>query len=215
MVAGGGDVVGILLAAGAGRRMGGPKALVGPLAGDPALRTVGGPASTSRRTPSPLEQMASRLNDGGCDRVIAVIGAHAAKVRNAVTDRPWLSLVEAPDWVEGVGASLRAGLAAAAATDAVAALVMLVDLPDVGADVVRRLLAAAPPATSALARASYGGVPGHPVLLGRDWWTPAQDVAVGDRGARDLFSREPHTLVECGDLAGGADVDSVCTDPSA
>ena len=106
-------------------------------------------------------------------------------------------------------------LALDAPTPPVAALVMLVALPDVGADVVRRLLAAAPPATPALARASYGGVPGHPVLLGRDWWTPAQDVAVGDRGARDLFSREPHTLVECGDLAGGADVDSVCTDPSA
>jgi CTP:molybdopterin cytidylyltransferase MocA len=64
-----------------------------------------------------------------------------------------------------MGASLRVGLAAVRATHAEAAVVHLVDLPDVGSGVVRRLVCLATP--DALARAVYRGQPGHPVLLGR------------------------------------------------
>ena len=46
---------------------------------------------------------------------------------------------------------------------------LLVDLPDVTAEVVRRVSAAGD-GPRALARATYDGWPGHPVLLGRDHW---------------------------------------------
>jgi CTP:molybdopterin cytidylyltransferase MocA len=186
------DVVGIVLAAGAGRRMGGPKALIGPLAA-PGAR-------------SPLEQVATWVRDGGCSRVVAVIGADADAVRATVAPLPWLRVVEAADWAEGMGASLRAGLHAAG--DAPVALVTLVDLPDVRADVVARLLATAPVGEDVLARASYGGVPGHPVLFGRAWWPRVMELARGEAGARELFVAEPHVLVECGDIATGRDADT-------
>ncbi|NCD19422.1 MAG: nucleotidyltransferase family protein [Actinobacteria bacterium] len=183
-------VVGVVLAAGAGRRMGGPKALVGGWA-------------TPR---TPLEETAARLHDGGCPRVLAVIGAEADAVRAAVgTAPPWLRLVEAADWPEGLGASIRAGLRAAG--DATVALVSLVDLPDVRADVVARLLATVPLGERTLARAAYRGVPGHPVLIGRAWWPRVSELARGESGARDLFAAEEHLLVECGDLATGRDRD--------
>lgn len=182
--------IGIVLAAGAGRRMGGPKALVGDWA---APRT-------------PVEEVATRLRDGGCPRVLALIGAEADAVRAAVgAAPPWLRLIEAADWAEGLGASLGAGLRAAG--DATVALVTLVDLPDVRADVVARLLATVPLGERTLARAAYRGVPGHPVLIGRAWWPRATEVARGDAGARHLFAAEDHLLVECGDLATGRDVD--------
>ena len=50
-------------------------------------------------------------------------------------------------------------------------------------------------------------VPGHPVVLGRDHWEGVAASAVGDRGARDYLAAHAVDLVECGDLATGADVD--------
>ena len=68
-----------------------------------------------------------------------------------------------------------------------AALVSLVDLPDVDSRVVSRVLAAAV-GPGVLARASYDGVPGHPVLLGSDHWADVIEAATGDRGARDFLA---------------------------
>ncbi|MFC7504207.1 nucleotidyltransferase family protein, partial [Nocardioides sp. GCM10030258] len=58
-----------------------------------------------------------------------------------------------------------------------------------------------------LARATYDGRPGHPVLLGHDHWAAVAAGADGDRGARDYLATHPLELVECGDLATGHDVD--------
>lgn len=144
-----------------------------------------------------------------CDGVTVVLGASADVAARLLP--PSVDLVIAPDWHSGMGASLRAGLAGIDA-DHDAALVSLVDLPDVTSAVVARILAATGNGPDALARAAYDATPGHPVLLGRDHWDAVTDVAVGDRGARDYLSDAADTgrltLVECGDLATGVDVDS-------
>ena len=188
--------MGVLLAAGAGRRMGGPKALLRDESGVPFVdRAVG------------------RILDGGCDGVTVVLGAAADEVRALLDEAGWsqddaVSVVVADAWAEGMGASLRAGLTAVAAAPVAvtAALVSLVDLPDVGDDVVRRVLGSGVD-EDALARASYDGVAGHPVLLGRGHWAGVVAVASGDRGARDYLRGRDVRLVECGDLATGRDVD--------
>jgi nicotine blue oxidoreductase len=108
-----------------------------------------------------------------------------------------------------MGASLRTGLAElgrSAPPQVQAALVHLVDLPDVDASVVRRLVALASP--SVVARAGFGSQPGHPVLLGRQHWADIVSSAQGDRGARDwLAGRTDLVVVDCSDLASGVDVD--------
>jgi CTP:molybdopterin cytidylyltransferase MocA len=114
--------------------------------------------------------------------------------------------VVAEDWAEGMGASLRAGLASMDDAPADAVVVTLVDLPDVGGDVVRRVVAAGT-GPHALVRAEYDGRPGHPVLLGREHWTGVAATARGDQGAREYFRAHPPTACECGDLATGRDVD--------
>ena len=177
--------VGLLLAAGAGERYGGPKALARDADGTSwLLRSV----------------QALRP----CAEIVVVLGAEAERAAALLP----LSVVRvrADDWAEGMGASLRAGLLALGPTDHDAALVSLVDLPDVDAAVVARLLGAVT-GPDVLARAAYDGVPGHPVLLGRDHWDGVVASATGDRGARDYLAAHEVALVECGDLATGADVD--------
>ena len=180
------SVVGVLLAAGAGRRFGGPKALARDDDGTSwLLRSV----------------QALRP----CDEVVVVLGAEAE--RAAALLPMSVSRVRADDWAEGMGASLRAGIAALAPTAHDAALVSLVDLTDVDAAVVARLAGSAA-GPDVLARASYDGVPGHPVLIGRDHWAGVVETATGDRGARDYLASHEVALVECGDLATGVDVDT-------
>ncbi len=70
-------------------------------------------------------------------------------------------------------------------------MVGLVDTPDVALEVVCRVLAAVGTAPAALGRAAYGGVPGHPVVLGREHWQGVGASASGDRGARDYLAAHP------------------------
>ena len=187
-------VHGLLLAAGAGTRFGRPKALVRDHDGTPwLLRAV------------------EVLHDGGCADVTVVLGAGADDAW-PLLDGAGADVVLAHDWADGMGASLRVGLAALAASPADAVIVSLVDLTDLTGDVVRRVAEGAGPA--ALARAAYAGVPGHPVLLGREHWAEVAATAVGDRGAREYLAHNPVRLVECGDLATGHDVDVPTQVPS-
>lgn len=180
-------VAGLLLAAGAGTRMGGPKALQRDPDGTSwLLRSVG----------------ALRP----CRGIVVVLGAGAQEAAPMLPMS--VDVVLAHDWADGMGASLRAGLAALQGTEFTAALVTLVDLPDVDAAVTARVLAEADCGPTTLARAAYAGQPGHPVLLGRDHWPGVIDLAAGDRGARDYLREHPVRLIECGDLATGADQDT-------
>lgn len=63
---------------------------------------------------------------------------------------------------------------------------------------------------AALIAASYDGERGHPVLLGADHWRAVAASAVGDRGARAYLAGHSSalTLVECGDIAEGYDIDT-------
>src|SRR5690606_4592673 len=115
-----------------------------------------------------------------------VLGAAADRVRHRA-DLGSAIWVENQDWASGVGSSLRVGLVSLAATDAVAAMVLLVDMPGVTAAAVRRLARLAAPNVLAMAR--YGDRPGHPVLLGRDHWPEVTRLAVGDADVRAYLRR--------------------------
>jgi CTP:molybdopterin cytidylyltransferase MocA len=183
-------VAGVVLAAGAGRRFGMPKALVdygGELLVDRAARI---------------------LTEGGCDPVVVVLGAASdevtakAKLHNA-------TVVLNPDWDTGMGSSLRIALRTLASTtwaDVIhAAVVMPVDMPGLSPESVRRVAAHA--GQSALAAATHEGRRSHPVLFGRDHWDGAADAATGDSGARHYLNQHSVTLVPCDDVSKGSDID--------
>lgn len=188
-----------MLAAGSGRRYGRPKALVDTGSGPWVIRAV-----------DLLE---------GCRQRLVVVGASRDSVVGLLP--AGVSVVDNPGHAEGMGSSLRIGLQALAAAGSDdeksagpgidAALVMLVDLPGVTPEVVRRVCAVPETPEAArdvLARAVYDGVPGHPVLLGRRHWAGVIQSARGDMGARDYFAEHPPVTVECGDIGSGEDVDT-------
>jgi nicotine blue oxidoreductase len=182
------DIAGVVLAAGAGRRYGMPKALV------------------AYRGGLLVQRAAATLAEAGCAPTIVVLGAEAARVRAAA---PGLEFVDNPDWATGMASSLRTGLAALRHGTAAAAVVLLVDMPGVTPAAVRRI-AAAGSSGADLATGGYGERRGHPVLLGRDHWDGVAAAATGDRGARD-YLRAQHNLlrvVPMDDVADDFDLDT-------
>jgi CTP:molybdopterin cytidylyltransferase MocA len=178
------QVTGIVLAAGAGTRAGGPKAL--------RIDDDGMPW---------LHRAVAALQAGGCDEIVVVLGAGAGRAR-ALTPAG-VRIVEAADWAAGLSSSVRAGLAAATGD---AAVITLVDLHAMPAEAVARILES-PVEPGTLRRATYGGRPGHPVLLGRDHWVAAAASAEGDRGAGRYLKAQGAELVELSGLWAGDDDD--------
>lgn len=180
------EIAGLVLAAGAGRRYGMPKALV-------AYRG------------ELLVRRAARVSqEAGLTPTLIVVGAEAARVRALA---PELTYVENPDWAGGMASSLRAGLAALGATKAGAAVVLLVDMPGVTPAAVRATAADARP--DSLVMGGYAGRRSHPVLLGRDHWAKVAARATGDRGARDYLRAHAAEVrvVPVGHLADDTDLD--------
>ncbi|WP_255689448.1 NTP transferase domain-containing protein [Actinoplanes sp. DH11] len=244
-----GGVAGLVLAAGAGRRYGMPKALV---------------ELDGRRL---VQHAADTLRAAGCDHVLVVLGAAADQVRATVPGLP--ATVINPDWTTGMASSLRTGLAtlappapaslslaslapaspapaspaldspppaspaldspppASPALDSpppasplppggksrssaepggfAAVVVLLVDMPGVTAEAVRRIIRHAAP--DALVMGGYEDRRGHPVLLGRNHWAGVAATATGDRGARDYLRTRDVLVVPVGDVADDRDID--------
>lgn len=184
------SICGIVLAAGAGTRFGGPKALARDETGRPWI-----------------DRAVSTLSAAGCAPIIVALGAGAADAALLVPGG--VTIVTVHDWAEGLSASVRAALAVATSTDAAAALVIPVDVPELPASACRRVIAHAGEGDpcAALSQATYAGAPGHPVLIGRQHWPALTAGLAGDRGAGPYLRAQGAVPLECGDLWHGGDVD--------
>lgn len=182
-------MAGLLLAAGAGTRMGGPKALL------------------SWRGRPLVEHGVRMLAEGGCDPILVVVGAEAARVREEAR-LGGATVVVAEGWAEGIGASLRTGLEALG-SDVDAVVIALVDQPLVTATTVGRLIRAHHDGAR-VAVATYAGRQRNPVLLARRSWTAVGASAVGDVGARAWLRDHPDqvTAVACDDAGAPDDLDT-------
>lgn len=183
-------VAGLVLAAGEGRRFGTPKALV--RLGDHLL----------------VERATATLRASGCAPVVVVLGAAAGEVARTA-DLGDAVVVVNDGWAAGMGSSLCTGLTALTDLAADAAVVLLVDQPQVTPDLVRRLVAHHTPGVAAVS-ASYGGHRRNPVLLDGSVWAEVMAAAEGDVGARAWMNThsERVLLVACDDLGSDLDIDT-------
>jgi CTP:molybdopterin cytidylyltransferase MocA len=177
----------LVLAAGGGRRYGMPKALVeweGSLLVERAVRTA-------REV---------------CDPVLVVLGARAVDVWRQA-DLAGATVLANQDWETGMASSLRTGLEGLRGYPGRidAALLLLVDMPGMTAEAVRKVAEQAGP--DALAVATYDGVRAHPVLIGREHWAGVVETATGDEGARRYLAAHEVVEIDCSGLADPTDLD--------
>ena len=177
-----------MLAAGGGVRLGSPKALL-------------------RRDGELLvERAVATAREAGCAPVVVVLGASADQViEQARLDDATVVVNKA--WATGMGSSLRTGLQALDGSGADAAVVLLVDMPGITAQAIRRV--AALPYPGALVVATYEGRRGHPILIGSGHWSGVATLARSDVGARPYLLAHKGEVMEvgCDGVADNGDID--------
>jgi molybdenum cofactor cytidylyltransferase len=179
-------IVGVVLAAGAGRRFGSSKQLA-DLGGVPLLQHA-------------IDAM---LAVPALDGVVVVLGAAAEEVAAAVKFADAEPVV-CEDWEEGMAASLRCGVRAAGDADWV--VVTLGDQPGITPEAIEAVVGALDGGADAV-RAEYDGRPGHPVALARALFGRVAGLR-GDVGARELLASVAVRPVEARHLARPDDVDT-------
>lgn len=182
----------LILAGGAGRRFGpgerGGK-LLADMAGAPVIRRV-----------------AEMVAAAGFAEVVVVTGADDAGIRAALQGLG-ARIVPAPDWSEGMAATLRTGIAALA-PDAKGVCVFLGDMPLVPFSLCPALTEAAERVGYA-ARPRRDGKPGHPVAFTRAA-LPDMLALTGDQGASALLKQRPEAVayIETADSGVLLDIDT-------
>ena len=171
------EVAALLLAAGRSTRMGPRNKLLLPIDGTPMVRQVAEMILCSR---------VSGLH--------VVTGQDAAAVETALAGLE-VTFLHNPDYGEGLGSSLRRGVAGLP-DRAAAVVVCLGDMPFVGDAVIDALIAAYDPnGGKSICVPSWQGKRGNPVLLGRAHFDALLGLT-GDRGARRLIAEVPEAICE-------------------
>ena len=184
-------IAAVVLAAGRSTRMGAVNKLIAEIGGKPLVRIAAEQALASHASP-----------------VIVVTGHERERVEAALKGLP-VRLVHNPDYAEGLGTSLKAGIAAVPA-EADGAIVCLGDMPQVSSALIDKLVAAFDPERGALVVVpSIAGRRGNPVVWSRRFFHDLAQVQ-GDIGARYLIGSYAEAVVEVpvADDAALTDVDT-------
>jgi len=178
----------VILAAGSGSRMGATKQLL-PFGGQPLVRHAARIALASGARP-----------------VWVVVGHDAARVRAALDGEP-VSVVENPDWQQGMGTSIRAGIGALADAGVDAAILMLADQPMLTGGILGRLIAVRAETRAPVVASAYSGTVGVPVLFGRERFPRLLALGNGEGCKGCILAEGPDAiLVPCAEA--GVDVDT-------
>ncbi|MEX2080765.1 MAG: XdhC family protein, partial [Dehalococcoidia bacterium] len=142
--------------------------------------------------------------------VVVVLGAHADQVRAEITDLP-VEIVINECWHEGIGTSIRTGIAAllgqADAAHLRAAIVMTADQPLISTSILRALVEAHDRTATPIAAAEYAGTVGTPALFARELFEELVSRAPGT-GAKQLIAADTTRVTRVPFAGGERDVDT-------
>ncbi len=184
------DVAALLLAAGGSRRFGKPK----------QLHRIGG-RSLVRRS-------AETAWAAGCRPLVIVLGAFADEIAPELQHIE-CSIVVNAGWREGMGASIRAGVARVreAAPACAAALILLADQPAVSESLLRALADRLRLGPEPAVACRYGGILGPPAIFAASLFGAIEALG-GDEGARSLLRSGLVQAAEIDFPAGAFDIDA-------
>ena len=180
----------LILAAGASSRMGRPKQLL-VWDGEPLVRR--------------MARIALEVN---CSPVGVVTGAHAEQASLALEGLNVQQFFFA-GWQEGMGASLRSGLAAMLQLrpGLPALLVLMADQPLVDVVYLEQLISQFHRSGKPVAVSAYAGTTGPPVIFSKEMF-PDLLILQGDQGAKQLLLRHPGRCIDVSFPAGAYDLDT-------
>ncbi len=177
----GGPLAGVLLAGGASRRMGRPKAAL-PWRGEPFAARI-----------------ARLMRAAGVDPLVVVTGLHDAETRAVLPAALRALVVRNPEPERGQLSSLQLALAwlEEHAPETPGALVALVDHPAVRPETYAALVRAAraPARQVEIALPTHHGRRGHPLVFLRSVWPEILGADAPD-GARSVVRRAPERVAE-------------------
>jgi molybdenum cofactor cytidylyltransferase len=184
----------VVLAAGMSRRMGTPKQL---------LRMDG---------KTVLERTLDNVRGSNVSEIVLVLGHAAESIEKEIstaqifTDQ--IKIVRNQDYQQGMGTSLRTGLAAVDA-GASAALIVLADQPFVRPETLNQLIACHRESKPQIVIPLYKGFRGNPVLLDRSVFPELKELR-GDVGCRAIFGSHTENICKLpvGDIGILLDIDS-------
>ncbi len=184
---------GLVLAAGAGTRIGQPKASV---------------LFNGERL---VDHAVNLLNKSGCDFVFVVLGAWIGEVNNS-------EIVINTDWAEGVSTSIKSGLKALQKQNKkleaknenqiTHVLITLVDLPWLTVEIIKKVL----DNPADLVVAKFEGIQGHPVKIASQYWDEVISTVSGDTGAKAFLSSRSDVAEEVFKQKAGLDDVDLATD---
>jgi molybdenum cofactor cytidylyltransferase len=170
-------IAALVLAAGGSSRLGVPKQLL--------------PWGTTTL----LGHVLDRVRELPFDEVFVVIGASGDEIL-AKVDLGGTTVVENPEWEEGMASSLRVGLdAVLRLSRADAAAIFLGDQPEIPEEVVTGLLEARHGTKRQAIIPKYRYTWGNPVVVERALWPRLMSLE-GDEGAKRLFIAHPEWIHE-------------------
>lgn len=172
-----GGVAAVVLAAGMSRRMSGgvPKQL---------LRTEG---------KTLLERALENVQTSRVNETVLVLGAGAGEIKQNLTTTG-IQVVVNPEYQQGMGTSLRAGLAVLGSS-VEAALIVLADQPFVRGETIDKLIAHRRESGAQIAIPLYRGFRGNPVLLDRSVFPELMNLS-GDVGCRAIFGNHTQNIIK-------------------
>jgi molybdenum cofactor cytidylyltransferase len=185
------QVAAVVLAAGRSTRMGAVNKMIAEIGGKPLVRIAAEQALASKASP-----------------VIVVTGHERDKVEAALKGLD-VRFANNPDYAEGLGTSLRTGIAAVP-PEADGAVILLGDMPQIDAKLIDRLVAAFDPEKGALVVVpTIEGRRGNPVIWARRFF-PELMAVTGDVGARHIIANVAEAVAEVpvSDPAITVDVDT-------
>jgi molybdenum cofactor cytidylyltransferase len=180
----------VVLAAGAGRRMGGvAKALL------------------DRHGTTFLARIAAAAREIGLVDAVVVVGPPFGDAVAAHARELGLRIVINPAPERGMASSIALGFAAIAESSATAAWLWPVDHPDVAATTLRLLVDAR--GDHEVARPRFRGRGGHPPLIAREVWPRLVGCANTDGGARTVLAAADVAEIDVDDAGVVEDYDEV------
>ena len=182
-----GSVAGIVLAAGTSSRMGFNKMLLS-LDGETLLRRT-----------------VKRASAAGLAPVVVVLGHEADRARGELANLPCQPSLNA-DYARGINVSLQTGLAAVPA-DAIAAVVILADMPFVTAPMIAALVERYREGVAPLVISDYAGINAPPMLYDRSLFTELRAMEGEGCGKQVVKRHRNEAQVVSWPAAALADID--------